>query len=120
MDEMDAKEIVGDAGATCFVCFDLSGDLGRAQGRHPCCDVRVQIVQRGLGPDARLAGQADVNTKIAGLTRSRLLRARPADLELAALALVDEPVRPRVAEVADPVDERVVRLDHLERVLAVG
>ncbi|KAK7539574.1 uncharacterized protein J3D65DRAFT_284769 [Phyllosticta citribraziliensis] len=56
-------------------------------------------------------------THVVGL---RLGGARPAALELAALAFVDEPVRPRVAEVAYPVDEGVVRLDHFERVVAAS
>jgi len=45
-------------------------------------------------------------------------RARPAGLQLALLALEDEPVRAGVAEVAIPEDQRGVRLDHLEGVFA--
>lgn len=106
-------------------------DLGSLQGRaNPCCcgDERVQIGPRPR-PEARLARAVSTSTpKLQDCpaaatwprSRSRLGRARPARLELAALALEDEPVRPGVAHVADPVDERVVRLDHLERVLAVA
>lgn len=37
-----------------------------------------------------------------------------AGLELAVLAFEDEPVRPRVAHVAHPLDERALGLDDLE------
>ena len=37
-----------------------------------------------------------------------------AGLELAVLAFEDEPVRPRVAHVAHPLDERTLGLDDLE------
>ena len=43
----------------------------------------------------------------------------PARVDLAVTTLKDPPVRPRVAEVAGPLDERVIALDHLERMRAV-
>ena len=48
------------------------------------------------------------------------LRARTTGVKLAVLALENPPVRSRMAELASPLDQGVVCLDHLERVRAVG
>lgn len=54
------------------------------------------------------------------LIPSCLVRARPAGLELAMLALENVPVRPGVAHVAMPQDQRRVGFDHLERMVATA
>ncbi len=41
-------------------------------------------------------------------------------MKLAVLAFENPPVRSRMAELASPLDQGVVCLDHLERVRAVG
>ena len=51
-----------------------------------------------------------------GSRESGAVNAGTTCVELAVPAFEDPPVRPRVAQVARPLDQRVVRLDHLERV----
>lgn len=51
---------------------------------------------------------------------SRLVRARTAGLELAALAFVDVPVRTRVTHVAVPEDQGGIGLNNLEGVHATA
>lgn len=54
-----------------------------------------------------------------GNARLRALHAVPARVHAAVPALPYEPERPALADVAHPLDQRVVRLDHDERVRAV-
>lgn len=49
---------------------------------------------------------------------SSALRAGPASVNLAIPALENAPVGTRMAQVAGPLDQSAVRLDHLERVSA--
>ncbi|KAK7518235.1 uncharacterized protein IWZ02DRAFT_456073 [Phyllosticta citriasiana] len=93
----------------------ISDQRGEGRAIPACgCEIAHAHIQRAGSADGR-----GFLTKV-WIVSLRLGRARPAALELAALAFIDEPMRPRVTEVAYPVDEGVVRLDHLERVVAAS
>lgn len=81
---------------------------------RPTCDAAGKgtlFALRGGGTDGEGRWMMDTYLSL-GL-------AGPARLELAILALVDEGMRARMAQIAIPLDEVGVGLDHLELVLAV-